>query len=104
MSPGAGEGGWGSGFCPGGQRKNRGEERETAEQDQDVGARAAPTPAAGQGRWSPPGGAAEQLLYKRWLALIPLTRRVFRQSGISSAPAQSSNPVKGWVAMTEAAN
>lgn len=33
-----------------------------------------------------------------WLALIPLTSRVFLQSGISSALAQSNNPVKERVA------
>lgn len=43
-------------------------------------------------------GEAGQLPYMPWLALIPLTSRVFLQSGISSALAQSNNPVKERVA------
>lgn len=50
------------------------------------------------------GGDARQLPYTPRLALIPLRSRVFLQSRISSALAQSNNPVKGWVAVTEAAN
>lgn len=56
-----------------------------------------PFPAGGREMLESPGG-------RSWLELIPLASRGSLQSGISSALAQSDNPVKGRVATAEVAN
>lgn len=56
-----------------------------------------PFPAGGLEMLETPGG-------RSWLELIPLASRGSLQSGISSALAQSDNPVKGRVATAQVAN